>query len=148
MFAGCMQDSESPETSAADSLEGAWELVSYAFVAPDMSYTADPSQPGLFLFAKGHYSMAYIPAIDSRPLFSANTTDAEQLLAYQEYVSNSGTYEVVGDSVFVAFPIVSKSPNFMGSGKGTYRYHIDDDALTLELQDPVVSETMILRRRQ
>jgi hypothetical protein len=122
--AGCQQPSPAP-----GGLEGAWQVTETRTSAS--ASTGIPAQPGLYLFLDRHYSMMYVPGPDARARFvGAQPTDAEKIRAYDSFVANTGTYELL-DSLLITRPMVARSPNFMAGGGDTLVYQINGDTLWL-----------------
>ena len=126
----CASGSEAPEvggeTSAAP-IEGAWRLVE--FKLGDAPVVVNPAS--LYLFTGRHYSVTYANiaerarfAVDSAP------TDAEKLQAYNTIVANSGTFELVGDTL-TTHPVIARNPNFMGGGQDKFVMRTAGDTLWL-----------------
>jgi Lipocalin-like domain len=85
----------------------------------------------LYLFTGRHYSVTYANlaerarfAVDSAP------TDAEKLQAYNTIVANSGTFELVGDTL-TTHPVIARNPNFMGGGQDKFVMRTAGDTLWL-----------------
>ena len=59
---------------------------------PPTGATIDPSQPGLWIFTKGHYSAVYSIGAEPRPLAATtfNETDEETVALYDTIIVNSG----------------------------------------------------------
>ncbi len=139
-----------PATEEAGPLEGAWKLVELSTTSPDTSSTITSPQPSLYIFAKQHYSVMYVPGSEPRQLFSGDDpiigstapTDAEKLAAYDSFIANSGTYELT-DSTLTTRPMVAKNPNFMAGGSLTFTYRVEADTLRLTLRLPWAPETEI-----
>ena len=110
-------------------LEGAWSVASIHVTGPD-SAASTTVQPSLFLFVGKHYSMMRATGNQPRTLAATDSaTDAERLAAYNSFIANSGTYEVV-DSTLTIHPVVARSPNYMG-GSDIYHFRVSGDTLWL-----------------
>jgi hypothetical protein len=103
------------QAQPASAIEGVWKVSRVDVTGANPLTVADP-RPGLYIFARGHYSnvnetgsgprTAAPPANDP-----ANPTDAEKLARYQEwapFAAQAGTYEVKG-STLVRHPMVAKN---------------------------------------
>ncbi len=111
-------------------LAGAWRITAASVTSPDTSYTDTDPQPGLYLFLDRHYSTLLVPGPE-RASFTDETTDAQMLAAYENFIANTGTY-TVSDSTLTLQHIVTKFPNVM-SGTLMYTYQIEGDTLRLTL---------------
>lgn len=119
---------EAAESSgSSDSpLEGAWSVVSISSAGQDVMV-----QPSVILFGDRHYSMMRVTGNQPRTLSATDSvTDAEKIAAYDTFVANSGTYEVM-DSTITIHPTVARSPNFMAGGSDKYTYRVSGDSLWL-----------------
>jgi hypothetical protein len=111
-------------------IEGVWKVNEMVVTGADAS-TVSNAQPSLFIFAKTHYSMMYVPGNKPRALSKAeDATTEEKLAAYDSFVANTGTYEVSGSALTIQ-PIVARNPNFMASGFDKYQFRIDGNTLSL-----------------
>ena len=128
LLTGC-QPVEAPE-AREPGLEGAWSIVSIR--VPGSDPAAGPAvQPSLYLFGDTHYSMMRVTGNQPRALAAADSvTDAEKLAAYDTFIANTGTYEVV-DSTITIHPVVARSPNFMSGGSDKYHFRVSGDTLWL-----------------
>ena len=112
-------------------LEGVWKNVEVSYTSHDTSWTRSDLQPSLYIFAKRHYSIMYVPGAASRTLFAdLHPTDAEKIAAYDSFIANSGTYEAVGSTITI-HPLVAKSPNFMAGESRAYAFEVKGDSLLL-----------------
>lgn len=114
------------------SLEGAWRITEASWTSPDTSWVNASPQPGLFLFLGRHYSTVFVQGSQPREFFSEETTDAERLAAYTDFIANAGTYEASGSTLSVR-PLVAKVPNAMAGESFTYEYELGGDTLWLSL---------------
>ena len=131
-------------------LNGAWIVTSRT--SPEGEVNASP-QRGLYLFtASGHYSIMYVTGTEPRPEFSGEDefgtpSDAEKVVAFDNFVANSGRYSVDGDQiVYEAF--MAKNPNYMAAfsmedhtNARRMRFSIEDGTLTLHAIDTDGNET-------
>ena len=131
LLAGCEgAESGESEESPESPLEGAWSVVSIGMTGPD-SAANRTVQPSLFLFDDRHYSMMRVTGNQPRTLAAADSvTNAEKLAAYDSFVANTGTYEVM-DSTITIHPVVARSPNFMSGGSDKYVFRVIGDTLWL-----------------
>ena len=137
MLAGCIPGPDSAELTAGKSpLVGAWLIVETTENTPDGSRTNKNPQPGLYLFTEGHFSNMIVPR-EERPLFDSETTDAEKLAAFSNFIADSGSYEVKGSRIFT-HNIVAKVPRAMRldrkpSSGISYKFSFDGEDLLLTL---------------
>ena len=131
LLAGCEgAESGESEESPESPLEGAWSVVSISVTGTD-SAANTTVQPSLFLFDDRHYSMMRVTGNQPRTLAAADSvTNAEKLAAYDSFVANTGTYEVM-DSTITIHPVVARSPNFMSGGSDKYVFRVIGDTLWL-----------------
>ncbi len=134
----CGQAPPSEPAAPANPLQGVWSLA--AADPGDGSPVIDPSQPGLYIFAEGHYSAVYAPGAEPRlPAEIAFQPTPEEMVAQHEsIIVNTGTYEISGSTVTFR-PIIAKSPAFVG-GRATSEFRIDGDTLTLTGQTVVAAD--------
>lgn len=140
IFISCAEKKEAMDESANESvkineptLTGAWELVNMKYENADSSVTETPHK-SIYVFTGKHYSEEI--AWKDRPswveLEEGQNRDEDIINAYDGLVSNSGSYEIIGDSL-IRHVIVSKYPNFMND-KPRFAVHItwDEDEIILE----------------
>lgn len=112
-------------------LDGTWRVVAVE-VEGSGATKHDQPQPSLVLFSGEYYSWSRVTTTSPRALFVAETpTDAERIAAFDSVLFNAGTY-VVSDSTLTVWPIVARSPNFMGGASERYRYRLNGDTLWVE----------------
>src|SRR6266702_4731884 len=105
----------SAQTPAKKPIEGAWKVSEIVITGAGASTVSNP-QPGLFIFARGHYSLMYIPTNQPRTLFKGEEpAKDEKISAFDSFVGNTGTYEVSGSTLTIR-PMVARYPNFMAGG--------------------------------
>lgn len=134
---GCVPNQKPDSlTPPQNPLVGAWLITETTVTTPESTWTNENPQPGVYLFTERHFSNMLVPN-KARALFDSETTDAEKLAAYTNFIADCGAYEVNG-SVIVTHNIVAKWPNAMhpdrepGSGI-TYQFSFDGDSLFLIL---------------
>ncbi len=117
-----------PGAALAHPLVGVWSV---ATQTPPTGATIDPSQPGLWIFTKGHYSAVYSIGAEPRPHAASdfNATDEEKVVLFDTIIVNSGTYEVSGSTIRLR-PMIAKSQEYVG-GRSTMDFEIAGDVLTL-----------------
>ena len=117
LLVSCSESAESDEKTeeaSAPSIEGAWEITNHEFNFTDTSGTWNPYK-SIYIFTDKYYSIEI--ARKDRPswhdLEEGEERNADDIAnAYNGLVSNSGSYEIVGDSIIYSI-VVAKSPNFM-----------------------------------
>lgn len=91
-------------------LEGVWKVTDI-LVTGAGAYAAPIPQPGIFIFAKNHYSLIWTAGAKPRTLFKGQVpTTKEKVAAFDSLAASAGTYEVNGSSVTFRF-LVARSPN-------------------------------------
>ena len=90
----------------------------------------------------GHYSIMYVTGNEPRPQLSGaqplgTPTDAEKVVAYDNFIANSGRYSVDGDEIIIE-AFMAKNPNYMAAfsaqdrtNAATMTFSIEDGTLTL-----------------
>ena len=127
----CAGGAETPEAAvetSATPIEGAWRLVE--FKVGDAPVVVNPAS--VYLFTGRHYSVNYANIAEPRVRFAVDTapTNAEKLQAYDTFVANSGTFELVGDTL-TTHPVISRNPGFMGGGQDRFVMRTAGDTLWL-----------------
>ena len=137
IFHGCMPDKQSDDSSRDHNpLVGAWLITRATTETPEGTWTDYNPQPGVYLFTKSFFSNMLVPDGERR-LFDSETTDAERLAAFTNFVADCGTYEV-NDSTLVTRNIVAKLPNAMYPNKESgisiaYQFRFENGDLLLTL---------------
>ena len=120
----------SAQAPARKPIEGVWKVTEIVVTGAGASTISNP-QPGLFIFAKGHYSMMYVPNSQPRALFKAEEpTKEEKIPAFDSFVGNTGPYEISGSTLTIR-PMVARYPNFMAGGFDKYQFRIEGNTLFL-----------------
>lgn len=128
------------EAQGSSELAGAWIVTSRT--SADGEANSSP-QRGLYMFTEsGHYSIMYVLGDEPRDEFSGDgpfgaPTDAEKLVAFDNFVANSGRYSVDGNEIsYEAY--MAKNPNYMAAfsvqertNAQTMTFSIEDGILTL-----------------
>jgi hypothetical protein len=125
----------STTNSTSNPITGVWEITRITRITAEGRFVNDHPQPGLFIFAGTHYSMAWTPTGEMRKSSQKTwfPTDAEKLNCFNSIIVNSGTFTVT-DSILTTVPLVAKTPEFVG-GTATYQYHVTGDTLQMTIQD-------------
>jgi hypothetical protein len=117
--------------SHGTAFDGAWRVIAVE-VEGSGATKHDQPQPSLVLFSGEYYSWSRVTTTSPRALFVAETpTDAERVAAFDSVLFNAGRYEV-SDSTLTVWPIVARSPNFMGGASESYRFRLSGDTLWVE----------------
>lgn len=134
---GCVSDKQSDNpTPPKNPLVGAWLITETTVTTPERTWTNENPQPGVYIFSERHFSNMLVPN-EARPIFDNETTDAEKLAAFTNFIADCGTYEVDG-SMIITRNIVAKLPIAMSPDRETginitYRFSFDGDSLLLTL---------------
>ncbi len=128
------------QAQGSSELAGAWLVTSRT--SPDGEVNSSP-QRGLYVFTEsGHYSIMYVTGNEPRPQFSGEgqfgtPTDAEKVVAFDNFIANSGRYSVDGDEISYE-AVMAKNPNYMAgfsaqdrTNAATMTFSIEDGTLTL-----------------
>lgn len=108
----------SGQSGSTNPLIGAWKVES--------------SQPGLYVFAKQHYSFARIQGDKPLPDYPSNdkATDADKVAVFNALYLNTGTYTVTGN-MLATKAMVAKSKFAIGGAGNQYEFAINGSSLTL-----------------
>ncbi len=107
----------SGQSAPANPLMGAWKV--------------DGAQPGLYIFAKQHYSFARVQG-EPLPDYPSNdkATDAQKVAVFNTLYLNSGTYTVAGNTLATK-AMMAKSKFAIGGAGNQYEFAISGNSLTL-----------------
>jgi hypothetical protein len=96
---------------------------------------ADQPLPSVFIFTEHHYSMMWLPSVESQHSSAErwNPTDEEKIARFNSLVVNAGTYDTQG-STLTAHPVVARIPDFVG-GKLICDFRIENNTLWLKFVD-------------
>ncbi|MBI3046941.1 MAG: hypothetical protein HYY76_01395 [Acidobacteria bacterium] len=113
----------------ANPLIGAWRVAEFS--APNGTTITNP-QPGLYVFARQHYSFGRIQGTQPLPDYPSNdkATPAQKVAAFDALYFNSGTYTVTGNRLST-IATVAKSKFAIGSPGNQYEFTISGNTLTL-----------------
>jgi hypothetical protein len=126
LAAGC---SSGGADGAAVGLEGAWAVSEVVVSSADTSFTITAPRPGLFVFARSHFSAVIIIGDGPLEAFSDEPTDAERLTAFRNLRATAARYEL-GDSTMTITTFVDAIPSDIGD-TFTVGYRLDDKGLVL-----------------
>lgn len=113
---------------------GVWQVKETARQNTSSSH-ADKPLPSIFIFTEHHYSMMWVPSVESQQPFEErwNPADAEKVERFNSLIVNAGTYEIKG-STLTAHPVVARIPDFVG-GKLICEYRIENKTMWLKFLD-------------
>jgi hypothetical protein len=118
--------------AAAQNVAGAWRLDEIKMVGTD-GKTAKFSNPNMYLFTKGSWSIIRIEGDKPRSTDSWTTMTPEQVIDtyVKQFTASGGTYEMKGDTLTMKTKI-AKNPNIMTRGDWiSYAVKIDGQTMTL-----------------
>jgi hypothetical protein len=116
-------------SSAGNPLVGAWKVIEFA--DPNGEKITSP-QPGLYVFARQHYSFARIQGARPLPDYPSNdkATDADKVAVFNALYLNTGTYSVTGN-MLATKAMVAKSKFAIGGAGNQYEFTVAGNTLTL-----------------
>jgi hypothetical protein len=102
-------------------------------------------QPGLYIFAKQHYSFARINGVSPLPAYPSNdkATDADKVAVFNALYLNTGTYTVTGNTLATKAE-VTKSAFAIGGAGNQYEFTVTGNTLVLT-QKPSGAVTRLTR---
>ena len=118
--------------AAAQKVAGAWRLDEIKTTGTDRK-TARFSQPNMYLFTKGHFSIIRIEGDKPRSTDNWTTMTPEQVIDtfIKQFTASGGTYEMKGGTLTMKTTI-AKSPGFMARANWiSYTVKIDGQTMTL-----------------
>lgn len=112
----------------ANSLMGAWRVTELT----DANGTIGNPQPGLYIFARQHYSFVRIQGTRPLPDYPSNdkATDADKVAVFNALYMNTGSYTVTGNRL-ATVARVAKSKFAIGGQGNQYDFAISGNTLTL-----------------
>jgi hypothetical protein len=119
----------SGQQRAADNpVLGAWRVIEFS----DANGTIANPQPGLYIFARQHYSFARIQGTRPLPDYPSNdkATDADKVAVFNALYLNTGTYAITGNSLATK-AMVAKSKFAIGGAGNQYEFNVSGNTLTL-----------------
>ena len=129
LLQGCVSTEQDGEASSPKQLIGAWLITETSVTTKEGTTTNENPQLGVYIFSERHFSNMLIPNAEGRSPFSEERTDEERLAAYDNFIADSGSYELT-DSLLTTHNMIAKVPNAMDGGF-PYRYILDGDSLVL-----------------
>ena len=116
-------------SAASNPLVGAWRVTEIT----DANGPANTNpQPGLYIFAKQHYSFVRINGTKPLPDYPSNdkATDADKVAVFDALYMNSGTYTVTGKTLATK-AMVAKSKFAIGGNGNQYEFALTGTNLVL-----------------
>jgi len=109
-------------------LMGAWRVTEFS----DANGTIANPQPGLYIFARAHYSFVRIQGTRPLPDYPSNdkATEADKVAVFNALYMNTGTYSVSGNRLSTV-AMVAKSKFAIGGAGNQYDFSISGNTLTL-----------------
>jgi Lipocalin-like domain len=120
----------SSQSSATNTpLVGAWRVTEIA--NPDGAPNTNP-QPGLYIFARQHYSFVRINGTQPLPDYPSNdkATDAQKVTVFNQLYMNTGSYTVTGNRLATK-AMVAKSKFAIGGNGNQYDFTVNGNNLVL-----------------
>jgi hypothetical protein len=116
-------------SATSNPLVGAWRVTEVADA--NASPITNP-QPGLYVFAKQHYSFARIQGTKPLPGYPSNdkATDADKVAVFNALYLNTGTYTVTGNTLATK-AMVAKSAFAIGGAGNQYEFSVTGNTLVL-----------------
>ena len=118
--------------AAAQAVAGAWRLDEVKTSGSDAK-TSKFSQPNIYLFTKGHFSIIRIEGDKPRSTEDWGSMTREQVVDtfIKQFTASAGTFEMKGSSLTMKTTI-AKSPGFMSRANWiSYAVKIDGKTMTL-----------------
>ena len=118
--------------AAAQNVAGAWRLDEIKTTGAD-GKTSKFSNPNIYLFTKGHFSIIRIEGDKPRSTDNWTTMTQEQVVDtfIKQFTASGGTYEMKGDTLTMKTTI-AKSPGFMARANWiSYTVAIKGSTMTL-----------------
>jgi hypothetical protein len=118
--------------AAAQNVAGAWRLDEIKTTGTDVK-SVKFSQPNMYLFTKGHFSIIRIEGDKSRSTDDWGTMTREQVIDtfIKQFTASGGTYEMKGSTLTMKTTI-AKSPGFMARANWiSYTVAINGTTMTL-----------------
>ncbi len=118
--------------AAAQKVAGAWRLDEIKTTGTD-GRASRFSNPNIYLFTKGHFSIIRIEGDKPRSTDNWTTMTREQLIDtfIKEFTASGGTYDMKGSTLTMKTTI-AKSPGFMARANWiSYTVKIDGQTMTL-----------------
>src|SRR5258705_9167747 len=120
----------SGQSSATNNpLMGAWRVTE---IADATGPAITNPQPGLYIFAKQHYSFARINGTKPLPDYPSNdkATDADKVAVFNALYLNTGTYTVTGNKLATKAAVAKSAFAISGAGN-QYEFTVTGNTLVL-----------------
>ena len=118
--------------AAAQEVAGSWRLDEATLPGPE-GKTAKFSNPNIYLFTKGHFSIIRVEGDKPRSTESWTTMTPEQVIDtyIKQFTASGGTYEMKGSTLTMKTTI-AKNPAFMARANWiSYTVKINGQTMTL-----------------
>ena len=135
-----------PVDSAAQvSVEGAWTVSEWT-----IDGETSPAQRGIFIFTSTHYSFFFVSQGEARATPAqpgpGGMTDAEKVVAYDEFTANAGRYTIEGNTLTTQ-AYMAKNPGYMaGWPDNEQQFTVERDGDTLSLTFGNGNKATLIRR--
>jgi len=144
-FVSCDNENDMGIEESRTSIVGAWERIETEQISKDTTVVSAPYK-SIYLFTDNYYSIAVAP--HERASLPASRTSEDIAAAEAGYISNSGTYKIVGDSIYFNV-LVSKFPNFMNNkARGVQQIDLDEDSFILTNQNEINTTKTLFKRHK
>lgn len=120
----------------AQSIVGVWKVVEETTTG-DKGKTRAITQPSIFIFTKGHYSIMWVTSDTERAVVDSSVATAEELrsIYVDSFTANSGKYDYVRGKLSL-WPTVAKAPSFMRGGSYvTHKVKISGKTMTMTSEE-------------
>lgn len=120
----------------AQSIVGVWKLTEETTTG-EGGKTRAITQPSIFIFTKGHYSIMWVTSDKERALVDSRLAAADELrsIYVDSFVANSGKYDYVRGKLSL-WPSVAKSPSVMRGGSYmTHKIKISGKTMTMTSEE-------------
>ena len=130
-------------------IKGAWELTHIEKKNKDTSIVQKPWHKSIYIYTDKYFSIA--AATEERPsapvLEKGEKIDSDYFKnVYLRYISNSGTYQIVGDSL-IHNVIVAKSPTVMNRKRRSSEHlTLEKDKMLFTSSKSNITTTLTLKR--
>lgn len=118
--------------ASAQNVAGVWRLDEAKTTGADAK-TTTYTQPNLYLFTKGYYSVIRVEGDAPRMTDDLSTMNAQQLqdTFVKNFTANAGTYDVKAGTLTMKV-MIAKSPSYMAGGNwSSYKVKLSGNKMTL-----------------
>jgi hypothetical protein len=129
-----MKGKQKKQKSEPINILGVWQVREIARQDLARSHVEYPL-PSIFIFTEHHYSMMWLPSVESQKPFAQrwDPSDQEKIERFNSLIVNAGTYEIE-EATLTAHPVVARIPDFVG-GKLVCEYRIENGTMWLKFLD-------------